>query len=350
MHLRSVKKMRGSRLLVVLVLMSVNVPLALSQDDTANVRGKIEFDPTRQTSPDGEKLTVPFAEIGAKLRERVIPPRAPLPEGFSDWELAERQKWEKEFLASDAGKAFLEQRKQLFDNAKSFDVKFEKDGKFVIFDVPVGVYGLSGRVDKKIGESTYGFEVFAQIEILEGVDELNLQPLSVAITPLLNAGQSAPPISVKTHDGKLELNLETFQDNYLFLSFWTIESPTVKREQTLVQEMYQTLESKYDLRLLSINVDQDQKKALPFVVENELKGNHGFTGGHDHPTIFNYGVRSYPSFWLIGKDGKILMTQFEIAQAMRVKPSLTAIVSDRIEGKDNPTPAQETDATDQSEK
>ena len=49
---------------------------------------------------------------------------------------------------------------------------------------------------------------------------------------------------------------------------------------------------------------------------------------------------AFPSFWLIGQDGKVLMTQYEVAQAMRVKPDITTIVSDRIEGKDEPTPAE----------
>ena len=105
--------------------------------------------------------------------------------------------------------------------------------------------------------------------------------------------------------------------------------------------MYAALRPKYNVRLLSINIDSNRKQSLDLIIKHKLKGSHGFTDGLAHRTIFDYGVRSFPSFWLIGKDDKTLMNQFEIAHAMRVKPSITVIVSDRIEGKDTPTPAAE---------
>jgi hypothetical protein len=339
---KSLKTMtRWSSMILVFMASVLAVQSAMAQVDEAVVRGKIEFDQTRLKSWDDNQLVVPFVEIEAKLRERVTPPRPPLPTGFDDWKLEAKQKWEKEFIESEAGKKFLENRKKLFEQAKVFDVKFEKDGTFVVYDVPVGVYGIQARVDKEIGDTKYGFEVFGQIEVLKDVDELMLQPLSVEVTPLLQRDQTAPPITVTTHDNKLDMNLETFRDDYLFLNFWTSTSPTAAREQKLVQEMYAALKPKHNVRLLSINIDSNRKQALDFIKKNKLKGSHGFTGGLAHRAIFDYGVRSFPSFWLIGKDDKILMSQFEVAQAMRVKPSITVIVSDRIEGKDAPTPADE---------
>ena len=338
----SVTMPRWSTIFFVFIASVLAVQSARGQDDEAVVRGKIEFDPTRVKSWDDKKLAVPFGEIEAELRERVTPPVPPLPQGFNDWTLEARQKWEKEFVESEAGKKFLEDRKILFAQAKVFDVKFGQDGEFVVYDVPVGIYGFQGRVDKQIGDTKYGFEVFAQIEVVKDVDELMLQPLSVEVTPLLQAKQKAPPINVKSPDNQLDLNLESFGDDYLFLNFWTSSSPSAAREQNLVQEMYDALKPKYNVRLLSVNIDSDRKQAMDFILKHKLKGSHGFTDGPVQRTIFDYGVRSFPSFWLIGKDDKILMSQFEIAQAMQVKPSLTVIVTDRIEGKDAPTPADET--------
>jgi hypothetical protein len=220
----------------------------------------------------------------------------------------------------------------------------------VVYDVPVGVYGIRGRIDREIGGNRYSFEVFAQIEVLKGVDELALQPLSVEVTPLIEPKQVAPPIDIRTHDNKEVMQLKTFGDDYLFLNFWTSTSPSAVEEQKLVQEMFAALKPKFNVRLLSINIDNDRKKALDFIVQHKLKGSHGFTGGVEHRTIFDYGVRSFPSFWLIGKDDNILMSQFEIAQAMRVKPSITVIVSDRIEGKDAPTLADHKSAKRELEK
>ncbi len=306
----------------------------------AVVRGKLEYDRERVESWDGNKLVVPYPDIPANLRERVMLPEPPYPAEAKEWEPPQVIAWEEKFVETDEGKKFLEERTKLIEGAHSFDIKFEKDGTFVIYDVPVGIYGIQGRVDKEIGGTNYGFEVFGQIEILSGVDELALPPMRVEVTPIMQPKQLAPPISVKTHDDKLTMNRESFGDDYLFVNFWTSLSPTAEFEQKLVQEMYKELKPKFNVRLLSINIDTDREKALKYIVEQGLKGSHGFTDGVEDSTIFDFGVRSFPSFWLIGKDDKILMSQYEIAQAMRVKPSLTTIISDRIEGKDAPTLAE----------
>ena len=338
-----------SWILIFVLIGVVATPSVDGQETEAVVRGKIVFDDNWSKSWDGNQLVVPFEEIETSLRERVTPPAPPIPAGFKDWTLEKRQEWEKNFVASDAGKKFLERRKQVFESAESFDVKFEKDGSFVIYDVPVGVYGIQGRVDKEIGGTNYGFEVFGQIEVVKGVDQLALQPLNIEITPMIQPQQPAPPFDVSTHDNKTNMQLDSFGDDFLFLNFWTMASPSASREQKLVQEMYDELKKKYGLRLLSINVDTDRKRSLDFIVENQLKGSHGFTDGLQHRMVFDYGVRSYPSFWLIGKDDNVMMTQFEIAQAMRVKPSITAIVADRIEGRDTPTPASDESVDEDTE-
>ena len=333
--------------LIMRVMLSVASILALCSvadgQDEAVVRGKIMFDESQGESWDGNQLAVPFEEIAASLRERIVL-FPPYPKEFNSWNPEQKLDWEKKFLETEAGKKFLEERKSRFAAARVFDIKFEKDGAFVVYDVPAGVYGIQGRVDREIGGTQYGFEVFGQIEVLKEVDELVLKPMRVEITPMISANQMAPPIAVRTHDDKATLSLSNFKDHkYLFVDFWTSASPSAAREQKLVQEMYQALEEKFDLKLLSINVDVDREKAMDFIIGNQLKsGSHGFTDGLEHRTLFNFGVRSLPSFWLLGTDGKVLMTQYEVAQAMRIKPSITVIVSDRIEGKDAPTPAKPT--------
>jgi hypothetical protein len=68
------------------------------------------------------------------------------------------------------------------------------------------------------------------------------------------------------------------------------------------------------------------------------------TRGLEHPTLFNYGVRSFPSFWLITGEGKIAMTPIEIGKLMQAGVDITSIISDRISGKERalvPTPPSE---------
>jgi len=339
----------GSRLAPVAILLlgmliSLIPSLANAQDKkgVAIIRGKIAYDKTRIKSHEGNRLVIPYKEIKAKIRQKVDPKPAPFPRGFAKFTTQAKLKWEKDFLATPQGKRLVAQNKKLIENANAFDVKFEKDGKFVIYDVPYGTYGIQGRTDKKINGKEYAFEVFGEIPVINGMDDIPLKPMRVEVTPLIRSGEVAPPVAVKTHDDKLTLRLDhkAFKGKMVFLNFWTSKSPSSVAEQKMVQEMYSKLKGKHQMKLVSICVDDNRGKALQYIIKNKLKeGSHGFTGGVEHRTIFDYGVRSFPSFCLIGKDRKVVMSQFEVSQAMRLKPNLETIVEDRISGKDQPTPA-----------
>lgn len=311
----------------------------IAAEDGVTVKGQVVVDQSQMESWNDEKLEINLAELKSRLIENPEMPAAPVPENWSELKPEERFQWIQEFESSDEGKQFVENRKKIFENRRTFDVKIENDGNFVVFDVPPGAYGLQGRIDKKIGDTNYGFEIFGQIDVLKDVDEIELDPIQVAVTPLLEAKQTAPPISVQTYDDKKTLTLDSFKGKYLCICYWITSSPSAEFQSEL-QEMYAELKTKQPLRLLAICVDEDRKKAIDYIVKQKLReGSHGFTDGLEHQTLFNYGVRSFPSFWLIDPEGKIVMTQFEFAKAFRTESDLGVIITNRILGKDAPTPA-----------
>lgn len=310
-------------------------------DDTAVVRGRIAFE-------RGEKQKIPYEQLEVKLRERVEVPPVPVPKDFPKRKPAEQAKWLDAFEKSAAGEKFIKKREKLIDDAKVFDVLIEKNGSFVVYDVPSGVYGIQGRLDKEIKGTTHAYEVYGEISVSPKVDEVPLAPILIEITPLLKYEQDAPSIEVSTYNNKSNLNLSTFKGKYLFVNFWSTENPDVKIQKQ-VQQMYLDLKDKHPIKLLSICIDEKRKAAIKFIIDQKLKeGSHGFTDGWEHPTVDAYGVRSTPSFWLINPDRKIIMTQYNFGQAFNAgNRELTQIVSDRIEGKDKPTPA---DAKEKPEK
>ena len=344
-NLRIVGQLAPAALLLLGILIGLAPAEANGQrkeKGVATIRGRIAYDKTRIESWDKNRLVIPYKDIEAKIRQKVELKVAPFPKGFDKFTNEAKLKWEKDYLATAKGKKLLAYNKKLIDQASAFDVKFEKDGKFVIYDVPYGTYGIQGRTDKEINGKFYAFEVFGEIPVIDGMDDIPLKPMRVEVTPLVKRGEAAPPVSVKTHDGKLTLTLghKVFRGKMIFLNYWISKSPTAATEQRMIQDMYAELKTKHNMKLISICVDKDLANAIAYIKKNRLKeGSHGFTRGVEHRTIFDYGVRSYPSFWLIGPDGKVMMTQFEISQAMRVKPDMITIVEDRISGKDVPTPA-----------
>lgn len=330
---RFVSQKLCAELLVIFVVMFLSAASVFAED--AVVRGKIEYAQANRKSWDGLTLTVPFDQLKATLKEQVDWPLPAFPEKFDEWKNEDKLAWSEKFLASDEGKKYLAERDKLMQQAKVFDIKFDSEGQFVVYDVPVGTYSLSARLDRQIEKTTYVFELFAQIEILEDVDEVSLPPLQVEITPLLKTGDPAPPFKISSLTGDKKIKSQQFGGNHLLLNFWTTARQNVELDQQRVHEVYRELKEKHGLRLLSINVDKTQEAAIKLIETGKLAGPHGMTEGLKHPVLFDYGVRSVPSFWLLTGDGRIAMTPNEISLRQQEGVDLKSIVSDRISGKDS---------------
>jgi peroxiredoxin len=305
-------------------------------DDTAAIKGQVFFDPARLQSWNGGELKIPFEELPVNLYQQVELAPIPFPENWASMTAEEQQAWAIAFEESEAGKKFLDERDAMLDAARDFQVLLEKDGKFVVYDVPVGVYDLRGFVDKEIKEIVYRFEVFGRLEVVAGLDEVRLNPIPIEVTPLLQQGLPAPTFELNAAGETPMVKLDTFAGNYLLIGFWVSNSPNAAFQQQ-VQQVFGELQDKHPLRLLSICVDDDREQGLKFIAEQNLaKGTHAFTEGFSHRTLFDYGIRSIPSLWLIDPNGKIALSQFDFGRAFLVGNDLTTIVGHTLEGKPIP--------------
>ncbi len=306
------------------------------------VRGQVD------QSKNAGKFKINIKEIDTTLNQQVQLPRAPFPPKWDRASNAAKAKWIKQFEETATGKRFIARNQKILADAPAFNLRYSPEGEFVVYDVPPGVYGLQGRVDKEIDGVLHAFEVFAKITISADVDEVTLDPLPVLVTPLLNSGTPAPDVNVVTYDGKAKLNLDhpKLKGKYVFLNFWSVKDYQDKQKgidhQQNVQKMVADLKDKRNLGLLSICMDKDRDAAVKHIMNNKYKlGLHGFTNGREHETIDRYGVRSTPSGFLIDPDRNIAMSQYEFYNLTKVKDSLTTVIEDRITGKDKPTPASE---------
>lgn len=312
------------------------------REKLVTVRGQID------QSKNAGKFKINIKEIETTLNQQVKLPRAPFPKQWDRASSAAKVKWMKQFEATATGQRFIARNKQILEDAPAFNLRYSPEGDFVVYDVPPGVYGLQGRVDKEIDGILHAFEVFAEITIADDVEEVTLSPLPVLVTPLLVSGKPAPEVSVVTHDGKAKLTLDApkLKGKYVFLNFWSIKDYQDKKKgvdhQQSVQKMVEELKDSRNLALLNICMDQDRRAAVKHIMRSKYKmGLHGFTNGHEHETVDRYGVRSTPTGFLIGPDRNIAMSQYEFYNLTKVKDSLKTVIEDRITGKDKPTPAVE---------
>jgi len=311
-----------------------------SKEQDTTIKGEVTLEGQRLRSWNGDNLSVDMTKISAKLREYVKLPPLKYPTGHEAWTTDQRAEWEDKFAATEAGKKVLARNKKMLEEANSFDLKIERDGSFVIFDVPAGEYAIQGRYDREIGDVNYAYEIFGKLAVGKEVDEIALDPIQIEITPQYPRGVPAPPFKVATYNDKANLELSMFKDKLLLINFWSAASPVAAKEQAAVQGTLAKIPADKNYSVLSINIDKDRKKALKLLRDVKLvKGNHGFTLGSGNPSLFNYGIRGVPSYWLIDTDGNVLINQYEFAKLMRTQESIEAIIMERLKNNQAPVPA-----------
>ena len=298
--------------------------------DLATIKGRI----VQNSDPD---LRLPYSELNIRLLEQVDLPLPKTTNGYDDWEPLKQKKWVDAYEASAEGKKLIAKRQKLHDAAHNFDIKVEKNGKFIVYDVPPGRYGMHGRADKKIENKRYAFEVYGQIDVGKKVDELDLAPLMISTTRVLSRGEKTPRIELETFDGKSKLKNSHLRKKYVLMFFWSQSSLPSVEFLKVVQKAQSEIHKRPNFVFLSVSLDESRKEALEFVKDNRILGWHGYAGGWEHKTVREFGVSGLPSLYLLGDDGKVLMIHNEFLYAFGTgKKDLTQIVDDRIAGRDAP--------------
>ena len=306
------------------------------QVDGATVKGRI-------VQNDRKEFQIELGDLNAKLNQQVQLPQPPLPKNWQEMKVEQRKEWIEKFEASDEGKALIEKRKSMIDAAARFDLKIEKNGNFVVYDVPAGTYGMRGRLENNTDGKSYVYEVFGQIQIAEEVEEVLLDPVMVSVTRILKTQEDLPEFQVPTFDGKAIIQNKLLKDKFVLFSFWALESPPSLEFSKNVQTLYKTIKGQHEIQLVSICVGSDSVKALDYVKKNNILGWHGYAKSWQHKMIDNFGIRMIPSLILASKEGKILMTHYDFNQAFRSQDAdLQTIITNAITGKNIPTPIDKT--------
>jgi hypothetical protein len=262
----------------------------------ATIRGKIV--------PD-EKFPIEWGDLEIKLFQQVELPQPPLPDNFQSMAASEREEWWKKLLQTEEGKQLQAERQRLIEAADVFEIEIEQNGSFVVYDVPEGRYGLRGRLDKSIGQTNYAFEVFGQVDVLKGVDEVLLDPIRISVTPILKPGQSTPSVKLESLDGKRQIVNSDLKGMYVLINFWSVDSPPSLQFLPVVQDAIAKLKPQLEITLLSIHVGTKQQEGLDYVQVKQVAGLHGYAESWDHDVVTGFGIRGIPALFLLSPGEKM---------------------------------------------
>jgi hypothetical protein len=119
----------------------------------------------------------------------------------------------------------------------------------------------------------------------------------------LNAGNRPPEFSMKEYNGKY-VSISDLKGKYILLSFAISDNAFTVSEYGIMK----TWISKYRDNLIVVTVLRDRDFNVAVNRMHSFGFNWILLNGSDADTIeYQYQVTMYPSFMLIGKDGKILM-------------------------------------------
>jgi peroxiredoxin len=300
-----------------------------AQDDLTDIKGKV-------TLPAKYKSAIAFAELPVQLFEQLELDPPPLPENWGKMTFEEQDKWFSEFQASQVGIEWIDARQKKIDAAHVFKVRIEDDGSFIVYDVPAGTYGIGGRVDKKLGDYTVAFEVFGQLEVVANTDEILMGAIEISVTPLLQNGDLAPPLDLKTLDNK-NFKLSELHGHPVVLLFWSADSPPSTALVKNIDEAIKQIGPERNLSFVTIALDEEVAKAKTFLDENSVAGISALAGGWNSEATMSYGVRGIPSLWLIDSEGKISLSNNEFSMALRLSQlSFADIIANQVDGKPIP--------------
>ncbi len=312
---------------------SINVVEAQTKPSSTAVRGAF-------VQSENPKHQVDFGDFKLRLLEEVELPDADPPKNWEAMTVTERQVFLEKFKASKEGQALIAKRDAILKARHSFDIKIEPNGKWVVFDVPVGHFSIvNGRIDKTVDGQKFAFELFGQFDVSPKVEEVVLDPIPILVTPLFVSGDTAPEFELDGREDSSSIAKKDFAGKHLLIYFWSTASQPSVDYLDDVNQVFEELKSTHGLELLLVNLDQDKESAIKALDAAKTKGKAGFAGGAHSQVPESFGARALPSFWLLGPAGKILMTHNEIRRAGFSGKPLKEIVSNRIDVKEETRPA-----------
>lgn len=165
---------------------------------------------------------------------------------------------------------------------------------------------------KGIGEQFYnpGMVQYSMLEMLRIAAEKGITPENrliaehlIAKLEKLRPGTAAPAFSLKNIVSGETTTLASFKGKAVYLVFWDEDNTRSVEEIDLLRE----LEKKYGRKVAFVCVSNsaDEAKTLAFINRNKYKWT--FLNNKGNQKLLNdYEVLSYPSFYLIDADGKII--------------------------------------------
>lgn len=120
----------------------------------------------------------------------------------------------------------------------------------------------------------------------------------------MTKGTVAPPFSLESINGDT-LSLNSFRGHFVYLVFANTSSFSSKMELGLLKRIYDRY--RHVCKIVTILTDDDRQAAKDFIKRNNFEWDFLFAS-LDSPIVRSYGIRAYPTYFLLDQRGVLLMS------------------------------------------
>ncbi len=178
-------------------------------------------------------------------------------------------------------------------------------GKYLSGRLKHYIQALSVSREMNAGDMELAMELYEDFMThnTEGDLRASLQDARERIRSLW-AGNEAPPFTM-TDIGGQEVSLSDYRDKVVVLKFWASWCGPCMRQVPPAAELKDRLAGEEDLVFMYVSIDTDEEAWRRAVEQHGITGLHMRTPGRERGTPALYNVRWIPTFYIIGRDGKI---------------------------------------------
>ncbi len=164
---------------------------------------------------------------------------------------------------------------------------------------------LSISREMNAGDLDTALVLFTEFRDMRPAEEV-LRPLDSAYERIraLWAGNPAPGFTMTDMDGH-EVSLADFHGKVVYMKFWASWCGPCMRQVPPAAELKKRLAGEEDLVFLYVSIDTDPEAWRTTVLHHDITGVHMRTPGRERGTPALYNVRWIPTFYIIGRDGRI---------------------------------------------
>lgn len=120
----------------------------------------------------------------------------------------------------------------------------------------------------------------------------------------LSTGTVAPAFTLSNYDGE-DVSLETFRNEFIYLSFINTNSYTSLQELELLKVLHEKHQNYF--RVVTVVTDENSAKAKQLFKQNAYDWTVLYTSG-DKDIVNDYKVLAFPTYYLIGPAGELILS------------------------------------------